>query len=64
MEAMSYLKLRLKKELKTRKIDTTDIELELKLCKDKVKTGVFRTAEIYIESMEESLKRYKGRAAK
>ncbi|HLD85026.1 MAG TPA: NEW3 domain-containing protein, partial [archaeon] len=51
-------------ELKTRKIDTTDIELELKLCKDKVKTGVFRTAEIYIESMEESLKRYKGRAAK
>ncbi|MEM2963724.1 MAG: DUF87 domain-containing protein [Candidatus Anstonellales archaeon] len=41
-------------ELKKRK-DVTDIEIELKLAKDKLKQGRFRMAKIYITSLEEHL---------
>ncbi|MBI4361769.1 MAG: DUF87 domain-containing protein, partial [Euryarchaeota archaeon] len=43
---------------KKRGIDTFDIELELKLAKDKLKEGRFRMAEIYTESLTESMKKY------
>jgi len=35
--------------------DTTDIELELKLAKDKLKQGRFKMAEIYIDSLKKRL---------
>lgn len=44
-------------EWKTKGIDTFDIELELKLAKDKLKEGRFRMAEIYTESLIESVKK-------
>jgi len=37
--------------------DTFDIELELKLAKNKLKEGRFKMAEIYINSLKENLKR-------
>jgi uncharacterized membrane protein len=46
-------------KLKKKKIDTTDIELEFRLANDKLKTGAFRMAEIYIESLKSSLERMK-----
>ena len=36
--------------------DTFDIELEIKLAKDKLKQGRFRMAKIYIESLEKYFK--------
>ena len=39
-------------------MDVTDMRLELNLAKDKLKTGAFRMAEIYIEGLKEGLKRY------
>jgi hypothetical protein len=36
--------------------DTSDIELDLKLAKDKLKQGRFRMAKIYITSLEKYLK--------
>jgi uncharacterized membrane protein len=39
-------------------MDVTDMMLELNLAKDKLKTGAFRMAEIYIEGLKEGLKRY------
>jgi uncharacterized membrane protein len=42
--------------LKKRKIDTYDIELELKLAKDKVMIGQFRMAETYLESIRTRIK--------
>lgn len=44
---------RMKKEGK----DTTDIQLDLKLAKDKLKQGRFRMAKIYITSLEKYLKK-------
>ena len=41
--------------LRAAKKDTTDIEIELKLAKDKLKQGRFRMAKIYINSLEEHL---------
>ena len=40
--------------------DTFDIELELKLAKDKLKQGRFRMAQIYITSLEQHLNIKKG----
>ncbi|MDI6826693.1 MAG: DUF853 family protein [Candidatus Aenigmarchaeota archaeon] len=45
-------------KLRKRKIDTTDIELELRLAEDKLKTGAFRMAEIYLESLKSRVKGY------
>ena len=45
-------------DMKKKGIDTFDIELEFKLAKDKLKEGRFKMAEIYTESLLESLKRY------
>lgn len=46
---------------KKKGIDTTDLELELKLAKDKLKEGRFRMAEVYTESLLQSMKRYEGK---
>jgi hypothetical protein len=42
--------------LKSRNIDTYDMELELKLASDKVKTAQMRMAETYIESVKSRIK--------
>jgi hypothetical protein len=42
-------------EMKSQKRDVSDIEIELKLAKDKLKQGRFRMAKIYINSLEERL---------
>jgi hypothetical protein len=47
--------------LKASGVDTFDLELEFKLARDKLKEGRFRMAEIYAESLLESLKRYERR---
>jgi hypothetical protein len=47
--------------LKAKGIDTFDVEMEFKLARDKLKEGRFRMAEIYTESLLESLKRYERR---
>jgi hypothetical protein len=39
-------------KLKARKIDTYDVELELNLAKDKMKNGLFKMAETYMESVK------------
>jgi len=39
-------------KLKARKIDTYDVELELNLAKDKMKSGMFRMADTYLESVK------------
>ncbi|MBN2042304.1 MAG: DUF853 family protein, partial [Candidatus Aenigmarchaeota archaeon] len=44
--------------LERKKIDTSDITLELNLAMDKLKTGAFRMTEIYLEGLRESLKKY------
>jgi hypothetical protein len=41
--------------MKKSKRDTSDLEIELKLAKDKLKQGRFRMAKIYITSLEEHL---------
>ena len=46
-------------ELKAKKVDTTDLELELSLAKDKLKSLAFSVVDIYIESIEKRLRRYK-----
>jgi uncharacterized membrane protein len=47
--------------LKASGVDTFDLELEFKLARDKLKEGRFRMAEIYTESLLESLKKYEKR---
>jgi hypothetical protein len=42
-------------EIKAQRKDVTDIEIELKLARDKLKQGRFRMAKIYINSLEEHL---------
>jgi hypothetical protein len=44
-------------EMKARGVETSDIELELKLAKDKVKEGMFSMAETYMESIRARMKR-------
>jgi uncharacterized ubiquitin-like protein YukD len=43
-------------ELKARKIDTYDVELELKIAKEKMKQGAFKMASTYLDSVEARLK--------
>ncbi|RLJ09732.1 MAG: hypothetical protein DRP15_02640, partial [Candidatus Aenigmatarchaeota archaeon] len=45
------------KELKARKINTADIEFELKLAKDKVKQTAFAMARTYLESVKKRIQR-------
>jgi hypothetical protein len=42
-------------EMRKRRKDTSDLEIELKLAKDKLKQGRFRMAKIYINSLEDHL---------
>ncbi|MCX8179663.1 MAG: DUF87 domain-containing protein, partial [Candidatus Aenigmarchaeota archaeon] len=42
--------------LKARKIDTYDVELELNIAKDKMKQGMFKMAQTYLESVDGRLK--------
>jgi DNA helicase HerA-like ATPase len=42
--------------MKARKVDTTDIEIEINLAKDKMKAGQFAMAESYIDSLKARLK--------
>jgi hypothetical protein len=42
-------------EMKAQRKDVSDIEIELKLARDKLKQGRFRMAKIYINSLEEHL---------
>jgi len=48
------------KKLKSKGVDTYDIELEVKLAREKVKQTQFRMAETYIESLENRIKKLKG----
>ncbi|MFH8080890.1 MAG: DUF87 domain-containing protein, partial [Candidatus Aenigmatarchaeota archaeon] len=43
-------------KLKARKIDTYDVELELNIAKDKMKQGMFKMAQTYLESVDSRLK--------
>jgi hypothetical protein len=45
------------KELKGRGIDTFDIESEINIARDRLKQGMFRMVETYLESIEEKLKK-------
>ncbi|MCW1309697.1 MAG: hypothetical protein QXP04_03325, partial [Candidatus Nanoarchaeia archaeon] len=55
-ESISEIEKKIK-DLKDKKIDTYDIEIELGLAKEKLKQGLTHMAETYIESMKEKLKR-------
>jgi hypothetical protein len=48
--------------LKNRNVDTYDMELELKLALEKVKTAQMRMAETYIESVKSRIKIVEGRS--
>ncbi|MEE8401313.1 MAG: DUF87 domain-containing protein, partial [Candidatus Hydrothermarchaeaceae archaeon] len=48
--------------MKTAGVDTFDIDLEFKLALDKLKEGRFKMAEMYTESLLESLKRYEKKS--
>ncbi len=52
------------RSLEKKKVDTTDIKLELKLAKDKLKTGAFRMTEIYLDSLRGSLKKHSRKKGK
>ena len=66
-ELDTYMRLRKKLEefekeietLKAKGVDTFDIENEIRLAWDRLKQGMFKIVETYIESIETSLKRYK-----
>jgi hypothetical protein len=45
--------------LKAKGIDTYDIEIELNIAKDKVKSGAFKMAETYLESVEKRIEKPK-----
>jgi hypothetical protein len=47
-------------EAKAKKVDTYDIEIELNIAKDKVKTAAFKMAETYLESLEKRIEKLKG----
>lgn len=42
--------------MKAKGLETTDIEMEIELVKDKLKEGRFRMVEIYVQSLQEKLK--------
>ena len=44
-------------KLKSQKVDTYDIEVELKIARDKIKTAAFRMAETYLDMLEKRVKR-------
>ncbi|MBN2202775.1 MAG: DUF87 domain-containing protein [Candidatus Aenigmarchaeota archaeon] len=44
-------------KLKAQKVDTYDIEIELNIARDKVKTAAFKMAETYLDSLEKRLER-------
>jgi len=44
-------------KLKAKKIDTYDIEVELNIVKDKIKTAAFKMAETYLESIEKRIEK-------
>ncbi|MFH0929001.1 MAG: DUF87 domain-containing protein, partial [Candidatus Aenigmatarchaeota archaeon] len=44
-------------KLKAQKVDTYDIEIELNITRDKVKTAAFKMAETYLDSLEKRLER-------
>ncbi|MFH7880729.1 MAG: DUF87 domain-containing protein, partial [Candidatus Aenigmatarchaeota archaeon] len=43
-------------ELKKKGVDTYDMEIELNIAKDKLKTGAFKMVETYLESLEKRIK--------
>ncbi len=43
--------------LRARKIDTSDLEIELNLAKDKMKQGMFTMAESYVDSLKARMKK-------
>jgi hypothetical protein len=45
--------------MKTKKVDTYDIEVELNIVKDKIKTAAFKMAETYLESIEKRTEKMK-----
>jgi hypothetical protein len=47
-------------KLKAKKIDTYDVEIELNIAKDKVKTAAFKMAETYLESVEKRIEKMGG----
>jgi hypothetical protein len=48
-------------QLKAKGIDTYDLELELKIATDKMKQGLFKMAETYLESVNARLKSFAGK---
>ncbi|MGC8993290.1 MAG: helicase HerA domain-containing protein [Candidatus Aenigmatarchaeota archaeon] len=46
-------------ELKKKGIDTYDMEIELNIAKDKLKTGAFRMVETYLESLQKRIEKVK-----
>jgi hypothetical protein len=44
-------------KLKARNVDTYDIEIELNIAKDKVRTAAFKMAETYLDSLEKRIER-------
>ncbi|HLC58898.1 MAG TPA: DUF87 domain-containing protein, partial [archaeon] len=67
-EVNQYVKLNKKveeinaklKDMKTKGIDTYDIEVELNIVKDKVKTAAFKVAETYLDSIQKRIERKGG----
>jgi hypothetical protein len=48
-------------ELKSKGVDTYDMEIELNIAKDKLKTGAFKMVETYLESLEKRLSKFGGK---
>jgi len=46
--------------LKSRGIDTYDVELEFNMARDKMKQGMFKMAETYLESVKMRIKNMGG----
>ena len=44
-------------KLKAKDVDTYDIEIELNIAKDKIKTAAFKMAETYLESIEKRVEK-------
>jgi hypothetical protein len=51
------------KELKRRNVDTYDMELELSLALEKVKTAQMNMAETYLDSVKSRIKIVEGRSS-
>ncbi|HLC59103.1 MAG TPA: hypothetical protein VJH34_01105, partial [archaeon] len=67
-EVNQYVKLNKKveeidtklKDMKSKGTDTYDIEVELNIVKDKVKTAAFKVAETYLDSIQKRIERKGG----